>query len=364
MVNLMQNEHNLTQKQYEKIEKARKEKEKLLDILKSKKDYVKVSPIISFTTVKQYPDGTQKYFFKTDIPKEVKEKEEIYADVNKQLTDKDKDITAVELVNEKAKKLSTAYQSANRARMLAFDIAYSNTWDFFVTLTFNKNKVNRLDDNAVRNKFANWLHTLHKKFPDCKYMFFPEYHKNGGLHFHGLLANVSSKDLQLKESGLLSCHWAQKKYCSVSYYNKTKKYHTERGVDGTPVYNMLSFSSGNSTVTLVGGSEQAIKYSMKYVTKTAVDERFFNKRRFWASHNVIRPYIEKIQLEVGSAYALRGSTDKHFIIEKNMLDMMCVDTSKWIIEYANDDIQYLILKRKIDIIDESGTVTTICKTQL
>ena len=60
---------NLTQKQYEKIEQAKQEKAKLLQLFQSKDEYVKVSPLIAFTTVKQYPDGTQKYYFKTDLPK-------------------------------------------------------------------------------------------------------------------------------------------------------------------------------------------------------------------------------------------------------------------------------------------------------
>lgn len=143
-----------------------------------------------------------------------------------------------------------------------YNIARSNTWDWFITLTFDRNETDSSDYVAVTKRLQKFLNNLQQRScPDLKYLIVPELHKDGiHYHFHGLLADCGG--LQFSYSG----------------------YDTK---DGDPVYNILNWKHGFTTATQITDTRRACSYITKYITK---ESQIFlkEKNRYYASRNVNR----------------------------------------------------------------------------
>ncbi len=174
-----------------------------------------------------------------------------------------------------APKLENAIRSMNRAKNNLMDILKSNDFNFFVTLTFDKNKIDRLNDKETRKAFAKFIKDLRRKFNNMIYVAVPEYHEKGGLHFHLLVGNVSFEDLRLEDS--------------------EKRVKSGR-CKGQIIYNVNAWQNGFSTATKILDNNAIKYYLSKYLTKGKVDPRFFGKKRFYVSQNIERPQVEKFSL--------------------------------------------------------------------
>lgn len=159
--------------------------------------------------------------------------------------------------------------SVNRTINTLYDLARSNSWEYFVTLTFNPDKVDSFDYNVVTKKLSNWLIVLRRNNPEVRYLGVPERHKSGRYHFHFLFADVN---FTLIDSG------------------KT----TDKGL---PIYNIGNYKWGFSTAIKVYDTDGIGKYICKYITK----DLCFNtkdKKRYWRSKNLNLPKV----FEYDSAY--------------------------------------------------------------
>jgi len=74
-----------------------------------------------------------------------------------------------------------------------------NEFNYFITLTFDKNKVDRLNDKAVLNCYKIFLKEIRKTCNTFRFITFPERHKKGGLHM--LIGGIIAEELGLKFSG-------------------------------------------------------------------------------------------------------------------------------------------------------------------
>lgn len=78
----------------------------------------------------------------------------------------------------------------SRAKATVRELVMCNDWDYFVTLTLSKDKVNR-KDKSVYDKITQWVRDMRKKY-GCpfKYVFVRELHKDGAIHFHGVVSGI------------------------------------------------------------------------------------------------------------------------------------------------------------------------------
>ena len=86
-----------------------------------------------------------------------------------------------------------------RAKEKVFDIAFANInlWKYMVTFTLDRMKIDRYDAKEVNKRFTKWLqNSVARK--EINYLLVAEPHKDGAIHFHGLL----SDGLNFKFSGL------------------------------------------------------------------------------------------------------------------------------------------------------------------
>lgn len=211
--------------------------------------------------VKRYPGGTVQYMFS----ERVKERGSTLQEERK------RDGSSVE-----RKKI----ENQSRRKQKIYDLARSNPFEWFVTLTFDPDKVDRFDYDSCSAALFDFTHLLAVK-GGYRWVIVPEQHKNGAYHFHGLV----SGDL-----------------------NVVRALHPRTGeplVDksGRPVYNVLDYQAGFTTATPVTDQARASSYLTKYLTKDIQVPK--GKKGYWASRNLAKPveeYVVMSSYEYGEIY--------------------------------------------------------------
>lgn len=281
----------------------------------------------SFVTRKLYKDGTEKISIKNGyLPnmqkiQRAKRLKRLLKELElKSITPKGQldfesikkyEIKKAEFERKYAPKLENAVRSMNRSKNNLMDILKSNDFNFFVTLTFDKNKIDRLDDNKTRKSFTQWVANIQRDLPNLFYVAVPEYHKKGGLHFHLLIGGTTAEDLGLKDSG------------KVVKSGRCK---------GQTIYNVSKWNNkGFSTATKVLDTNAVKYYLSKYLTKGKVDPRFFGKKRFYVSRNINRPQVEKMAFPCNDTFDIFDS-----IIKED-----------YNIDYEDSKKEYCVLSRQI-----------------
>lgn len=191
-------------------------------------------------------------------------------------------------VDKKAREAISLSKSVKRTRDKVFDYANSVIWEWFVTFTFDENKVDRTDFVQVSRKMTVWLSNMRLKHcPNLQYVLVPEKHKDGSWHFHGIFANC--KELDFVEA------INQKKL----YNGKPNKYYGQPLIrDGMQVYDMKKFRLGWSDCTKVRDTKKVANYILKYITKEMVVDTP-NRKRYWNSKNLtpVKEYNDFTDIE-------------------------------------------------------------------
>ncbi len=115
--------------------------------------------------------------------------------------------------------------SVSRARAKIYEYAYCNDWEWFVTMTLDKQKYDRYDLETWHKDLTKWLQNYKRKIgKKIDFLLIPEKHSDGAWHIHGLLAGLPEsvlspfpKGTPLHGSDYLNWEDYAKKfgYCSV-----------------------------------------------------------------------------------------------------------------------------------------------------
>lgn len=129
-------------------------------------------------------------------------------------------------------------RSMRRARAQLRRLALANSFDYFVTLTLDPERIDRYDPASVTKALNQWCNNMVKRH-GLRYVLVPEQHKDGAFHFHGFMGGAG---LIAADSGV---QW-----------------------DGRPVYNLPQWSLGFTTAQrLYGTYSAAVGYCCKYIGK-------------------------------------------------------------------------------------------------
>ncbi len=173
---------------------------------------------------------------------------------------------------EKLRTISEAERSQSVSRNRTINNLYydtrSNVWEWFITLTFSPDKVDRYDFDSCTKKLQNWLIMCRRICPDMKYILVPELHKDGAYHFHGLFADCDG--LGFVDSG-------------------------RKDKTGKTVYNIGKYRLGFTTATRVVSTEKVSKYLTKYITKDLCAATF-GKKRYWKSRNLEQAEVVELNM--------------------------------------------------------------------
>ena len=171
-------------------------------------------------------------------------------------------------------------KARGRANKRVFDLCACNgdIFDLFITLTLNPERVDRYDYAKAYEKLRVWLDNRVRR-KGLAYVLVPERHKDGAIHFHGL---INSSAVQLKDSG-----------------HKDKK--------GRKVYNVIDWLIGWTTaVKLTGTHLHVCKYITKYIRKQA-DEGLIGGRYYLHGGNLKEPRYKYVNFQSqpeGKAYTV------------------------------------------------------------
>lgn len=83
--------------------------------------------------------------------------------------------------------LESMANSSRQSRDAFWGYAMSNEWNYFVTLTTDKLKVDRYDDKAVYRLWTLCRQRIQRADKNAKILLVPERHEDGALHFHGFV---------------------------------------------------------------------------------------------------------------------------------------------------------------------------------
>ena len=148
--------------------------------------------------------------------------------------------------------------------------AFSNNFRWFVTLTFNPEKVDSSDYETAKNTLLKWCRRMRDRHDRFDYLIIPELHKSGAVHFHGLLGDIPAHfvgALNPKTGKPIIRHDRQ-------------------------VYNLTEWEYGFSDCEEIESPERAASYITKYVTAALLtDKEMYNKKRYFNSQGLAKPAV-------------------------------------------------------------------------
>ena len=159
---------------------------------------------------------------------------------------------------DEARAAESLARAQRRARNAVRDLALSNDFRFFVTFTLNAEKVDRYDVREITRKLNAWLDNRVRR-DGLAYVLVPERHKDGALHFHGLI----NAALPVSDSGTIDR--GKGKPQRPRSAAQREKWLAE---GGHVVYNLPAWTLGFSTaIELYGERRAAVSYVCKYIAK-------------------------------------------------------------------------------------------------
>ncbi|GLC80239.1 rolling circle replication-associated protein [Lacrimispora brassicae] len=195
----------------------------------------------------------------------------------------------------------SAMVSMNRSQGKVYNYARCNDWDWFVTFTFDRKKVDRYSFDACRKKMSNWLQNFRKKYPDSYYLVVSERHKDGAYHFHGLFGGVDEEQLV----------WTGK------YVRRTIRGSGRTVIKMTKekIYKFDRYKLGFMTATRVRDRKRVTSYITKYITKELCASTYKCKR-YWNSRNLILPTEETYNFDDVDRFILSTELSQEAKYEK------------------------------------------------
>lgn len=174
-------------------------------------------------------------------------------------------------------------RAQRRAKVALRDLALSNDFRWFVTLTLDASKVDRHDVAAITRKLNNWLDNQVRR-AGLAYVLVPERHKDGAVHFHGFfndaLAVVDSGTVIPPEGG------KPRKPRSAAQRQEWLKN------GGHAVFNLPAWSLGFTTaIELYGSKNAAVGYVCKYIAKQHSDGGKVGGRWYYSGGALRRPAV-------------------------------------------------------------------------
>lgn len=175
--------------------------------------------------------------------------------------------------SEESAKRENEQRAARRAKAKVRRLALANEFEWFVTLTYNPDKVDSFNAELALKRMSQWCSNQVQR-RGLRYILVPEYHKSGRVHLHGFF----SGDLLAEPSG---------RYAD----------------NGQPIYNLPGWDYGYTTaVQLYGEYPRAVNYVCKYIGKDGK----IGGRWYYSGGPLAQPKEEYIDLSAGDLIAQAG----------------------------------------------------------
>lgn len=197
---------------------------------------------------------------------------------------------------EEHRRAASLARAKRRARAAVRDLALSNDFRYFVTLTLDPEKINRYDEREVTRKLNTWLDNAVRR-QGLKYVLVAERHKDGAIHFHGFFNDV----LEIVDSGTVI----------RAEGGRPRKPRSARqraawlAEGGHVVFNLPRWSWGFTTaVELYGKRSAAVGYVCKYIAK---EQEKVGGRWYYSGGALRRPEVTFVDVDFEAFRGLAGA---------------------------------------------------------
>lgn len=202
------------------------------------------------------------------------------------------------------------FRNIIRSKLECQRMAKSNigSWKTFITLTF---KENITEVNDAMYQFKKFVIKVRRIKKDFMYLCITEFQKRGAVHFH-ILTNIDIDD-----ESLMYRQEDNKNFVHIKYWN-----------DGF-----------TSVEPLNGNPKKIIGYISKYMTKD-IDNRLFNKHRYFYSRNLNKPKESFIDLDNNRErdYYIKKTQGKELIYQNEYINTYDDSTVKFLEFLTHNDI--------------------------
>lgn len=165
----------------------------------------------------------------------------------------------------------------SRGKSTVKDIALSNDFNFFVTITI-KNDYNRYNIDNCFYYLRKFCKKYKRKYKTFDYLFIAEFHKDGAIHFHGL-CNIPLNAFEL------------------DFYPRTFK--SQKDNKFYHCFSSTLFDDfGRNSFQLIKSKALTSSYILKYITKDCI--RTSTHRLYMCSHGLMRAdktYLDNDKLD-------------------------------------------------------------------
>lgn len=187
-------------------------------------------------------------------------------------------------------------RAKRRAKSAVRDLGLSNEWAWFVTLTLDKQQVDRYDVTAVTRKLNQWLDN-HVRRDGLAYVLVPERHRDGAIHFHGFFNGA----LRAADSGTVSLPGEKRPRRPRSAAERAAW--LSRG--GHAVYNLPQWTLGFTTaIALYGERRAAVSYVCKYLTKA---QEKIGGRWYYSGGTLRKPEVSYADVNLEDLSGVQGA---------------------------------------------------------
>lgn len=199
----------------------------------------------------------------------------------------------------------------------------TNDWKYFVTLTIDPKKINSFDYDVAKKRLLTWCSSQRRKKGAFNYLFIPEMHKSGAIHFHGVIGGNDGIEF------------------TQATNSRTGKPMVRNGRD---VYNLKSWSKiGFSDCEKIENLEATSTYITKYITKELLsDPEMYKKKRYFTSRGLNTPSVE---FTTTKAEDFKDYSKSYAVIDKD--------------ESGKNFVDIAIYKQTID--SETGEIKDTCR---
>jgi hypothetical protein len=150
-------------------------------------------------------------------------------------------------------------RAVRRAKQNLRDLALCNDMRYFVTLTLDKEVVDRYDMREITRRLNSWCSNMVQR-RGLAYVLVPERHKDGAVHFHGFV----NAAVTVEDSGTISLPGEKKPRRPASEDQRREWI----AAGGHVVYNLPEWPLGFTTaIELYGDPVRAVGYCCKYIGK-------------------------------------------------------------------------------------------------
>lgn len=148
--------------------------------------------------------------------------------------------------------------------------ALANDFRWFITLTYDPEKINSSDFEIAKKTLLRWCRRMRDRYKRFDYIIIPELHQSGAVHFHGLLGDVPADFVKATHPRT----------------GKPLVRHDRQ------VYNLTDWEYGYTDCEQIESPERAASYITKYVTTALLtNKEMYNKKRYFNSQGLHRPDV-------------------------------------------------------------------------